>query len=39
MGFFPPIIYLLSLLVKSNIGMQNIRKDGIYKQSILVLEN
>lgn len=40
MGFLPPPMYLLSLLVKSNIGMQdNIRKDAFYDQSILIIEN
>lgn len=40
MAFFPPPMYLLSLLVTSNIGTQdNIRKNAFYEQSILIIEN
>lgn len=39
MAFFPPPMYLLSLLVKSNIGTQDIRKNAFYEQSILIIEN
>lgn len=40
MDFFPLPKYLLSLLVKSNIGMQdNIRKDAFYELSISIIDN